>query len=188
MAWGRRAGWRRGRSASGDGSGRPTLQAGRSRRALTVRWLVSLLVVVVMLTVSLPLLRGLTGALGARSTGSTGAPGAATAPAPEVRVIDPEPVTVYRWRDASGTVHFETRPPAPGVAAEAIEMRRPPVAEVVEEPAPGAAGGRTPAALDDDQPSVYTREGMEALMERLDTTLDSLGARERTMRELEKDL
>ncbi len=152
-----------------------------------MRWAVSLVLLAIVATAAYPLLRGLRAVVDGRSADSRDAPLATAIPDREprpLRVIPSEVVVVYRWRDARGTVHFETEPPPDGVEAEIIEMRRPARAVPIEtaEPEPE----RT-APLEEPF-SVYTPDGTDELLRRLDGTLDSLGERERTMRELEKDL
>ena len=157
----------------------------------------------VVATAAYPLLRGLLGVLDrsavSPAVSATRAP-AAGAPAGEplaepVRVIPSEVVIVYRWRDARGTVHFETRPPPEGVKAEVIEMRRPATVVPVQderaqdERGPGEGQGEPGASPLAGEPfSVYTPGGMDELLRRLDRTVDSLEERRRTMRELEGQL
>jgi hypothetical protein len=157
------------------------------------RWILSLLALLTALGASMALLERLRDgpdalpqpASSPQTTPQPARSGAATAP-----VDASAPIIVYRWRDARGTIHYESRPPADGVYAEVIEIRARDVAPE-EVMAPEQVAGRQPpgAPTPDRGPlSVYSTQGMEELMERLDGTLRGLDERARTMRELEKDL
>ncbi len=153
-----------------------------------MRWAVSVVLLAVVATAAYPLLRGLRGVIDRRPGESRDAPLATRASDREperVRVIPSQVVVVYRWRDAKGTVHFETEPPPEGIEAEVIEMRRP--AKVVPVESAGAEP-ESASPLEGEPLSIYTPGGVDELLRRLDGTLDSLGERERAMRELEKDL
>ena len=150
-----------------------------------MRWVIRLILVVVALTAAVPLFRGLTGIAAKRAerVPAAGLAGRAPALAPAAGVPhEPRTVTVYRWRDERGTMHYESRPPAPGVGAEVIEMRDPPVVAAN----PRAGGGvRT---LSSNPLSVYSERGMEAFIDQLDSTLELLEEHRRVRREVEKDL
>ena len=162
-----------------------------------MRWAVSLVLLAVVATAAYPLVQGLREVIDRRFAAAPAASPAApvTTRSPDepgrVRVVPSEVVIVYRWRDAKGTVHFESEPPPEGVEAEVIEMRRPakvvPVEGAGAEPE-GAGPGDGPGAEEPEPFSVYTPGGMDELLRRLDSTLDSLGERQRAMRELERDL
>lgn len=106
----------------------------------------------------------------------------------------PGPVTVYRWRDRSGTLHIESNPPPPGVAAERLDLT--PTKEVkasrAREDAPASAPAPVrplaPRATLPTPMSVYSPSGMEQLLDRLDETIDSMQQRKAIMDELARDL
>ena len=152
-----------------------------------------LFVVLVVLVMAVPLLKGL-GEIAERQT---------EAPSVTERQLGPEidsvtqPETddtsgsMYRWRAADGTVHIESSPPPDGTPFETIHFARPveeegasaPVADTATpEPGPGA-----PPALQSPL-DVYTPEGMRELVEQVDRTATQLEQRDSLMQELGEQL
>jgi len=104
--------------------------------------------------------------------------------------------TLYRWRDAGGTLHIESSPPADRSRYEAIPYlsRRP---AGPEQGADSIAGGNSrqstpPTAkqqhLDESPLSVYSPGGLNELLDRVQTTAGQLDERRQTFRDLKDDL
>jgi hypothetical protein len=99
---------------------------------------------------------------------------------------------LYRWVDASGEVHVESRPPPAGVTPEVIDPTpaapttpAPVGAPAPRPPAPRAAA---PADLARRPLSVYTPEGLRALSRELEQTRRTLDGRDRLLDELGREL
>ena len=98
---------------------------------------------------------------------------------------------LYRWRDASGSFHYQTEPPPAEVRADVIPfVRRQAVAAQNSPPSPpspadGAPdlGDALPAAL-----SVYTPEGFDDLMQRVEETAVKLRDRDQYLETLADQL
>lgn len=111
-----------------------------------------------------------------------------------VEVVAPKtvlevPGRFYRWRDASGHIHYSSAPPPAAVVAEAISfVRRVPVPESVAGSTPGTTA--TDRNFELSGPfSVYTPDGFSDLMDEVERTSKQLEARDRqleTMRGLLK--
>ncbi len=163
-----------------------------------MRWIFGLLSVVVMLTLSLPILTRLqhtleTDPVESRIAGAK-TPVAAGKEEGETRTVT-ELVEVYRWVDSNGTIHYSTSPPPAGIEAEVVTMRK--KVEVASEPESrtqrtGKTAGKSEeskaTSLADNPFSVYTRDGQEELMQRLDETVEVLREHRRVTQQLEKDL
>jgi hypothetical protein len=102
-------------------------------------------------------------------------------PAPDT---GPGPLALYRWVDGQGVVHLESSPPGAGTFAEVIPL--PPPAQG----ASPAAAPRQPdgSSIDQHPLSVYTPEGLRALAGRVDDTRRALGARDRQLEALQREL
>ena len=118
----------------------------------------------------------------------------ATAPAKATQAVEveaPEKVLVvpdrfYRWRDATGHIHFSSTPPPVSVVAEEIPfVREVPVPEALADPLPGAiATGR---GLDWAGPlSVYTPDGFADLMDDVEETTKRLEERDQQLDDMRK--
>ena len=95
--------------------------------------------------------------------------------------------TLYRWKDANGTLHIESKPPPSGVEYETIGYTTKvehPVAESTVETTPSDTTGRLP----DSPLSVYTTGGITELMERANKTAKRIDERDQLLNELEKKL
>ena len=95
--------------------------------------------------------------------------------------------TIYRWRDANGTLHLESKPPPSGVQFDTIDYTHrvePPVSESGSETA--AEDGK--GTLSSSPVSVYTPEGITELMERVDETAKRMNERDQLLNELEGEL
>ncbi len=94
---------------------------------------------------------------------------------------------IYRWRDANGTLHIESKPPPSGVQFETIDYTtqvEPPASESAVETTPNDAKGR----LTGSPLSVYTPEGITELMERAEETAKRINERDQLLNELEGEL
>ena len=95
---------------------------------------------------------------------------------------------LYRWRDADGTIHIQSKPPGPDVQATKITYRRQKVEKVEDQ-----AKVTTPPASKQHgllaQPlSVYTPEGFEQLLDAVDETASKLQDRNQILDKLNQDL
>ncbi|MCB1743596.1 MAG: DUF4124 domain-containing protein, partial [Gammaproteobacteria bacterium] len=101
---------------------------------------------------------------------------------------DPSTTTLYRWRDERGVLHYESIPPPDSVSAQALSIKRaagPGSDGMARERATGTPSERPPTGPDrsDDAVlrspwSVYTPDGSQDLMQRIDRTLDMLEERD----------
>ena len=177
---------------------------------MKLRWLIMIGLLVSSIVFAVPVLERLNMLIATVQPDRPQEPGSARprqAPAthvnaPEPRnhktpVARPEPlrqterVTVHRWVDRNGTVHYESKPPPRGVSSQALvfEGRR------QRDPAPAAAQepARAPApvsetSLADNPYAVYTPEGFEELMQHVDDTIKRLGERKETFEQLKEAL
>lgn len=167
-----------------------------------MRWIITCLILLGILTAAVPYLKRLQG-FQQQVAGQMSAP-EASGSGVTLNNVDPSSanggggtttrdetspaeVQVYRWRDASGTLHIESRPPPAGTQAEVLTFRgqkRPPVAE------PASSDERQSRPSDPvRQPlSVYTPDGLDQLLDRLDQTIEQMDERRSMMEELQKDL
>lgn len=111
--------------------------------------------------------------------------------APRVELPPPAPAVhgrLYRWRDERGAVHFQTDPPPAGVRVDVIPfVRQQPRAA----PAPQASAVDTVADIAESLPaalSVYTPEGFDDLMRRVEETAFKLRDRNQYIEALKKQL
>ena len=166
-----------------------------------MRWLFGLLLMLVGLTLATPLLQKLQSRVGdlqpaankpaaAKST-SIRPPTAtrgATADDGTSAQTGTSTISLYRWVDANGTIHYEMSPPPEGNAEE-LTMRTdlPGGSEPVGGAAPALPSGNA-GALSNNPLNVYTPAGQDELMQRLDQTLERLGDRQKLMKDLKEDL
>jgi len=97
---------------------------------------------------------------------------------------------LYRWRDAAGTIHIQSTPPAPDQPATKIAFDRTKQREA-ENPEPVGAGARTSSSVRKRLAhplSVYTPEGFEQLLKDVDATAARLQHRDQTLDRLREDL
>ncbi|MGI9336309.1 MAG: hypothetical protein ACR2RL_24430 [Gammaproteobacteria bacterium] len=100
-------------------------------------------------------------------------------------------VTVHRWVDRNGTVHYETAPPPAGVRSQALVFegrRQPEPTDTVVPGPPALPAPESDTSLADNPYSVYTPEGFEELMQRVDETVKRLGERRETYEKLKQSL
>ncbi len=157
-----------------------------------MRWVLGILSVLVGLAITLPLLTRvaelttgqgdgpiseLAGAVaGIRAAGESG----------EERETPPQTATVYRWRDAAGTLHYESEPPPAGINSDRLIFKRATRESDGSEPGtavPRAGGGGIAA----NPLSVYSRSGQAELMRRLDTTVEQVDRRKELLDRLRQD-
>jgi hypothetical protein len=162
-----------------------------------------LLVVVVVMVISLPALEGLGKISERRRSGATpGVEAAVAKTQPRIeraahRVEQPSSSetggSMYQWRDADGTVHIESNPPADGNQYETIHHQKS-TATVPKDTSPAATVSErlersTEAVPQASSPlSVYTPEGMAELMKKVDETARQLDSRDKLMEDLSKQL
>lgn len=99
--------------------------------------------------------------------------------------------TVYRWIDASGTIHIESRPPPAGTQAELLTFGDEKTAEVDTDhhnPARDAGTGTSTNNPMRGPLNVYSQDGFSELLDRLDRTVNQLGERQRLFDKVSKDL
>ena len=96
--------------------------------------------------------------------------------------------SMYRWRDANGTLHIESAPPALGVSFETIDYvseikptKQPATDELTATENPSTQLLVRPA-------SVYTSEGISELMDRVEDTAKKLNTRDQLLNEPEGEL
>ena len=100
-----------------------------------------------------------------------------------------EEVSLYRWRDADGSVHIESYPPPPGTRAEIIRVEKPAKTTAVpEEQAPAPRQPKSDTGLTRNPLSIYTPAGAEELLERVDDTLKLLEDRRKDLEEMKDQL
>ena len=98
--------------------------------------------------------------------------------------------TLYRWRDADGTVHIESSPPPAGVEFEAITYQGQ-TGETNADAAPQTTINSSADAQEkrlDPPLSVYTPEGINELMDQVDQTAKQMGERDKLLEVLQDDL
>ncbi len=97
---------------------------------------------------------------------------------------------LYRWRDADGTIHFQSAPPDPELQTTKIPYDKQKI-----EPLPPTVRDNTPAQ--DASPrydqtsnplSVYTPEGINQLLDQVDETAARLKQRNQELDRLRQDL
>ena len=160
-----------------------------------MRWLFGLLLILVGLAFATPLLQKLQSRVAdlppaakppaAARSAPTSAPSADRGGTGQTGTST---ISLYRWVDANGTIHYEMSPPPEGNAEELTMRTDPPGGS---EPAGGAAPALpsgTAGALSNNPLNVYTPAGQEELMQRLDQTLEKLGDRQKLMKDLKEDL
>ena len=161
-----------------------------------MRWIFGLLSVVVVLTLLVPILTRLQHTLEvapvAPQIAETKTPASAGKEKGETRTVT-ELVEVYRWVDSKGTIHYSTSPPPAGTKVEVVTMKK--KVEVASGPESRTQSiGKTASkqskvtSLADSPFSVYTRDGQEELMQRLDETVEVLREHQSVTQQLEKDL
>ncbi len=95
---------------------------------------------------------------------------------------------LYRWRDANGTIHIQSKPPGPELQATRITYQKQKVEKVeaqakVTPPPASKQHGLLAKPL-----SVYTPEGFEQLLDTVEETADKLQDRNQVLEKLSKDL
>ena len=159
-----------------------------------------MLIAVVLMVVALPALEGL-GKIGERRRAQTNptvldplttpmTPGSADAASEQTDAVQASG-SMYRWRDAGGTLHIESEPPRDGTAFETInyETRTQSSSDIVESADDASASGLRQPRNEPLKPfGVYTPEGMKQLLERVDDTARQLEARDKLMEDLSDQL
>jgi hypothetical protein len=153
-----------------------------------MRWIVMSVSIAVILVATVPILKRIAPVLdAARGTASPPESPAPQAGKSTTTLKVPTTVTVYRWRDAKGTLHLESAPPPMGVEHEVLTMRGEKRVEV-ERDGSGSAAGSEATDLGSNPLSVYTPAGSDELMKRLDDTLERMQEQQHQMQELEQQL
>ena len=152
-----------------------------------VRMLVVMLVMIGGLAVALPYLKRLQ------------AIGSAPQPDPGIaRVAKPSPkpagpsvggdIVVYKWRDANGTIHFESSSPPAGVAAQRVNMGKRVEKSKLKSTVADSIKKRVESVLPDNPLATYLPGGSEELMDRLDDVLGSMEERKQNLDALKGEL
>lgn len=167
-----------------------------------MRWMIPLFGIIAMMVFSIPILEKFQQGLapgGATGATSTAASRASTRPSKQAAKVDtvriPTSAQVYRWRDASGTLHIESAPPPSSMGAEKLILRGqkkvkvPSAAPAQSGQGSGVARQRLLTPQDLPTPaSIYAPGGTERLMQQLDQTLGSMRERRAVLDEIKKDL
>ncbi len=95
--------------------------------------------------------------------------------------------TFYRWRDADGTVHIESSPPPLGTRYESIDFVRASPPDSLRSPPPSPESDRS-SRLDLNPIRVYTPEGIDELVNRVDETAKQMQQRREIYEQIKDDL
>ena len=96
--------------------------------------------------------------------------------------------SLYRWRDANGTLHIESRPPSSDIPFETIEYATPVKTTTPETSGESSTAENVGPQLPETPVSVYTPDGISELLERVDETAKKIEEREQLLNELEDEL
>ena len=95
---------------------------------------------------------------------------------------------LYRWRDSRGAIHYQTDSPPPGVQADVIRFVR--EQAIVNDAAPAPMHGAIPDIVESlpGLLSVYTPDGFDDLIRRVEDTARTLRDRNVEIQKLEEQL
>ena len=164
-----------------------------------MRWLLGLISMVVVLVLAVPLLKKLDERMltplsdqqsqrAARKPTASASKPATCSISSSATSTTSASIELYRWVDAEGTIHYEMQPPPDGRAQILTVPIEPDETHSGVQQQRSARSGGASGLLDSSPMSVYTPQGQEELMRRLDQTLDALGERQELMQDLKKDL
>ena len=161
-----------------------------------MKLLFSIVLLGVVLAVAVPLLKRVQEAA---SGGGASLDGLPAPPSFEQTAEEaPEIGTMYRWKDANGTLHIESAPPPVGTEVEVIAFTKD-ASTVTEksldeadpsagQAAPTGASATPSPTLVRDPLSVYSGDGIDELLQRVDDTAKQLQERKKTFDELKEQL
>jgi len=95
---------------------------------------------------------------------------------------------LYRWRDANGTIHIQSKPPGPDQQATKITYQKQRIEKVEDQGKVTTPPASEQHGLLAKPLAVYSPEGFEQLLDAVEETASKLQGRNQVLENLNKDL